>query len=290
MYVQKSFEDREKGSLYIVPTPIGNLDDITFRALNVLKEATLIAAEDTRNTKKLLNHFDIKTPLISYHEHNKQHRTLEIVQKVANGDMIALVSDAGMPAISDPGYELIQALIAKDYPVIVLPGANAALCALIGSGLPTQEFLFYGFLPRKKQEKNQELERLRSNTATMIFYESPHRISATVQSIFDVLGDRQMAIARELSKLHEEYVRGTSSEVLAWLADHQPRGEYCIVVQGHEETEAEKNQLWWSRFSVKEHVDYLIENNQLSSKEAIKQVAEERQLPRREVYELYHIK
>src|SRR5699024_10932398 len=183
MNIQKSFSTHVEGALYVVPTPIGNLEDITFRSLKVLKECSLIAAEDTRKTKQLLNHFQIKKPLISYHEHNKRERGEELIQQVRAGKQITLVSDAGMPAISDPGSDLIRSIIAENLPVIVLPGANAALCAIIGSGLPTNEFLFYGFLPRKKKDKEDELKRLQSTQATIIFYESPYRIKATLKML-----------------------------------------------------------------------------------------------------------
>src|SRR5690625_3495061 len=204
MNIQKSFAKDSKGSLYIVPTPIGNLDDITLRALNTLKSSSIIAAEDTRNTQKLLNHFEINSSLISYHEHNKQKRGQEILERLKKGEQVSLVSDAGMPAISDPGFELIQTSIQADHPVVVLPGANAALCALIGSGLSTKEFLFYGFLPRKKTEKKAELERLHPLKSTIIFYESPYRLKETLEVIFDQLGDRQITIDRELTKRFEE--------------------------------------------------------------------------------------
>lgn len=290
MQIQKSFDDEAKGVIYIVPTPIGNLEDITFRALNVLKKSSLIAAEDTRNTKKLLNHFEINTPLISYHEHNKHIREQEILDRLKEGKQIALVSDAGMPTISDPGYDLIKSATHEDYSVIVLPGANAALCALIGSGLPTSEFLFYGFLPRKNKEKKAELERLKNFQSTLIFYESPYRIKSTLETFLELLGDRKVAIARELTKRFEEYLRGKTSEILSWMDKNEPRGEYCIVVSGNDEINHQEDDLWWSHFSVKDHVNYFITCENLSSKEAIKRVATERKLPRRKVYEIFHVK
>lgn len=287
--IQKSFEDDLKGKLYVVPTPIGNLEDITYRALNTLKSADLIAAEDTRNTQKLLNYFDIHTSLLSYHEHNKREREETIVNKIKEGQSVALVSDAGMPAISDPGYELVRAVTRAALPVVVLPGANAALCALVGSGLPASEFYFYGFLPRKKKEKQAELDRLRSLKATLLIYESPYRIKDTLKVIHEQLGNRNVTIARELTKRFEEYIRGTVEELISWAENTELRGEFCLVIEGSSKVHPSSEDMWWSRLSVEDHVTYLIEEQSLSSKEAIKQVATERKLPKREVYQAYHI-
>lgn len=289
MKTQKSFEATEKGTVYIVPTPIGNLEDITYRALKVLQSVSLIAAEDTRNTKKLLMHFDISTYLISYHDHNKESRGEQLLERLENGESIAFVSDAGMPGISDPGYEMIQSAIAKGLPVVVLPGANAALCALVGSGLSTEEFLFYGFLPRKKKERQKELDRLKPMQATLLFYESPHRLKETVTAIFEQFGDRQVSLARELSKRFEEYIRGSVSEIVEWIEQTELRGEFCIVVEGSKDDSLSADSLWWSHLSVVEHVAYYIEEKNMSSKEAIKKVAVERQMPKREVYQTYHV-
>jgi len=292
MKIQKSFEkeNEDKGIIYVVPTPIGNLEDITFRSLKILKEATIIAAEDTRNTRNLLNHFDIHTPLLSYHEHNKDAREAQLMERLEKGDKIALVSDAGMPAISDPGYELVQAAINADQAVVVLPGANAALCALVGSGLPTDEFIFYGFLPRKKKDKALELTRLKSLPSTMIFYESPHRLKDTLQVFYDQLGERNAVIARELTKRFEEYVRGTISELLSWAENHELKGEFCLVLEGNHESEQQGDTLWWSHLSVDDHVTHYIEEQEISSKEAIKLVATDRKMAKREVYQMFHRK
>ena len=292
MKIQKSFENEkeDKGMVYVVPTPIGNLEDITVRALKVLKEATIIAAEDTRNTRNLLNHFDIHTPLLSYHEHNKDAREAQLMERLEKGDKIALVSDAGMPAISDPGYELVQAAISADQAVVVLPGANAALCALVGSGLPTAEFLFYGFLPRKKKDKVLELTRLKLLPATIIFYESPHRLKDTLKVFYEQLGDRNLVIARELTKRFEEYVRGTISELLSWAEKHELKGEFCLVLEGNHEAEQQGDPLWWSHLSVDDHVTHYIEEQGISSKEAIKLVATDRKMAKREVYQIFHQK
>ncbi|MEN2766738.1 16S rRNA (cytidine(1402)-2'-O)-methyltransferase [Ornithinibacillus xuwenensis] len=289
MMIQKSYEQREEGSLYVVPTPIGNLEDITYRALTILKTASVIAAEDTRNTKKLLNHFEISTPLLSYHEHNKMEREKQLLEKLSNGELIAIVSDAGMPAISDPGYEIVEAAIQNNYAVIVLPGANAALCALVGSGLPSKEFLFYGFLPRKKKEKEAELKRLGMQKATLLFYESPYRIKETLKDIQQHLGNRQATIAREITKRFEEYVRGTVGELIEWAEAQELKGEFCLVVEGTSEESHIETEAWWTNLAIREHVMYYIEEKQLSSKEAIKEVAKERSLPKREVYHSYHI-
>lgn len=290
MKIQKSFEAENKGALYVVPTPIGNLEDITYRALNVLKEASVIAAEDTRNTKKLLNHFDIKTPLISYHEHNKFAREEQLIKRIQDGEKVALVSDAGMPAISDPGYELVQAAIRNDQKVIVLPGANAALCALVGSGLPSDSFYFYGFLPRKKKDKEKELERLQSIRATLLFYESPFRIKETLQSMKHVFNNRQVVLARELTKRFEEYVRGDIEELLDWAKQHEIKGECCLVVSGSDQADDDADERWWSSLSIVEHVNHYIEKQNHSSKEAIKTVAKDRKMPKRDVYQAFHIK
>lgn len=287
--IQKSFEKQSGGTLYVIPTPIGNLEDITYRALTVLRSVALIAAEDTRNTKKLLRHFDILTPLISYHEHNMDMRENMLLDRLGKGDSIAIVSDAGMPGISDPGHEMIEAAIASNRPVVVLPGANAAVCALVGSGISSNEFLFYGFLPRKKKDQIDELKRLKPLKATLLFYESPYRLRETVTQIYEQLGNRKMAIARELTKRYEEYVRGTASDVVSWANENELKGEFCIVTEGSREKSCDANQLWWSPLSVNEHIAHYMENEKMKSKEAIKKVAEDRHMAKRDVYQIYHI-
>ncbi|MFA1822354.1 16S rRNA (cytidine(1402)-2'-O)-methyltransferase [Virgibacillus oceani] len=290
MNIQKSFEETEKGVLYVVPTPIGNLEDITYRALKILESAHYIAAEDTRNTKKLLNHFEIATSLISYHEHNKMAREEQLIHKLSQGESIAIVSDAGMPAISDPGYEIVQTAIKREFKVVVLPGANAALCALIGSGLPTNEFYFYGFLPRKKKEKETELVRLKNVQATLLFYESPYRLKDTLKIMKSSLGMRQAAIARELTKRFEEYVRGSLDELMTWSNENEIRGEFCIIVEGSEAGAVENEPaIWWRELSIEEHVNHYVEKENYRNKEAIKRVALDRNVPKREIYQAYHV-
>ncbi len=288
MKSQKSFQQEKEGALYLVPTPIGNLEDITLRALHVLKEVDMIAAEDTRNTRKLLTHFDIKTPFLSYHEHNKKTSGEKILQYLQMGNKIALVSDAGMPAISDPGYELIQEALREDIPVISLPGANAALTALVASGINPQPFYFYGFLPRKKNERTEALEKLKTISATLIFYEAPHRLKETLKAILQVLGDREIVLARELTKKFEEYLRGTVSEAIQWTKEEEVRGEFCLIVQGSEEEAEEADATWWAPLSVQEHVQYHIDQG-LLPKDAIKKTARERGMEKREVYRIFHV-
>lgn len=289
MKTQKSFDYEESvGTLFIVPTPIGNLEDITIRALNTLKSVDLIAAEDTRNTKKLLNHFDINQPLISYHEHSQEKRQSHLINELSNGKKMALVSDAGMPAISDPGQALVQAAIDESFPVVVLPGANAALCALVGSGLNTDHFYFYGFLPRKNKDRKAAFERLGKMTDTVILYESPYRLKDTLADLVKFLGDRKICLGRELTKRFEEYIRGRVTEVIEWCETGTIKGEFCILIEGAS-LEAEIEATWWQDLSIVEHVDYHIENEDITSKEAIKRVALERQLPKREVYQSYHV-
>ncbi|UOQ49536.1 16S rRNA (cytidine(1402)-2'-O)-methyltransferase [Gracilibacillus caseinilyticus] len=287
MQIQKSYQNEsEKGTLYVVPTPIGNLDDITFRALKVLEQADIVLAEDTRNTGKLLHHFELKKKMISYHEHNKMAREDQIIDMLQKGKMLALVSDAGMPGISDPGYEIIRAAIDADYSVVVLPGASAALSALVGSGLPTDQFYFYGFLPRKKKDRDQALQLLQSIDTTFILYESPHRIVDTLQLLADSLGDRRVAVARELTKKFEEFIRGNLAEVSNWITDNPVKGECVILVEG---VKLEDQVDWWEDLTLSKHVEQLIEREQVSSKEAIKSVAKARNIPKREVYSAYHM-
>ncbi|MGP4109139.1 16S rRNA (cytidine(1402)-2'-O)-methyltransferase [Virgibacillus sp. L01] len=289
MNIQKSFDKQVQGAIYVVPTPIGNLEDITFRALKILKSASVIAAEDTRNTRKLLSHFEISTPLVSYHEHNKESREKQLLDRVDNDELVAIVSDAGMPAISDPGYELVQAAIEADHSVIVLPGANAALCALVGSGLPASEFHFYGFLPRKKKDKVAELERIKTLQATILFYESPYRLKDTLKVMHEQLGNRQIVVARELTKKFEEYARGTVEELLLWTEEKELKGEICLVVEGTSETSITENELWWSHLSITDHVTHYIDEDHLSSKDAIKRAATDRNMAKRDVYQAFHV-
>lgn len=290
MQIQNSYAASDLGTLYVVPTPIGNLEDMTFRAVSTLKKVALIAAEDTRQTIKLLRHYEVENPLLSYHEHNRVSRAEELIERLKSGVDVALVSDAGMPAISDPGFELVQEAIENEINVVVLPGANAALCALVGSGLPTEEFLFYGFLPRKKQEKKTALQRLKQKQATLIFYESPYRIKDTVQLIWDELGDRQVSVAREITKLYEQYIRGSASEVTGWLSENNVKGECCIVVQGSDGDVSTTGELWWDDLSVIDHVAHYEQKENIPHKLALKQVAVDRNVSRREIYQQIHVK
>src|SRR5579875_7272 len=289
MWQQKSFEHEEqKGILYLVPTPIGNLEDMSFRAVKILKDVDLIAAEDTRNTKKLLHFFEIDTPVISYHEHNKVTSGEKLLHKIKEGLKIALVSDAGMPAISDPGYELVVNAVQEKLAVVPLPGANAAMTALIASGLSCQPFYFYGFLSRHKKEKRQELEELKFQKATLIFYEAPHRLKETLGLMVEILGNRQIAICRELTKKFEEFIRGSLQEVIEWADTDEVRGEFCLIVEGSDKGAATEEN-WWEGLSIDEHVKHYISTNNMTSKEAVKQTAKDRGMNKRDVYQIFHI-
>ncbi|MBX7003672.1 16S rRNA (cytidine(1402)-2'-O)-methyltransferase [Bacillus aerophilus] len=287
---QKSFDGQsEMGILYLVPTPIGNLEDMTFRAIQTLKDVDYIAAEDTRQTKKLCHVYEIDTPLTSYHEHNKDSSGHKLIEWLKEGKNIALVSDAGLPTISDPGAEVVRDFTNIGGYVIPLPGANAALTALIASGIAPQPFFFYGFLDRQKKEKKKQLEALKKRQETIIFYEAPHRLKETLTVMKEVWGNRNIAITRELTKKFEEFIRGDLEYALTWVTEQQIRGEFCLVVQGNDQDEEELNEeVWWNSLSEKEHVIHYIEEG-LTSKEAIKRTAVERGVPKRTIYDAYHI-
>jgi 16S rRNA (cytidine1402-2'-O)-methyltransferase len=290
MWQQKSFEKEGlEPALYLVPTPIGNLEDMSFRALRILKEADVIAAEDTRNTKKLCNYFEISTPIVSYHEHNKEYSGKQMLERLRSGEVIALVSDAGLPTISDPGYELVKEAIAEQFKVIPLPGANAALTALIASGLIPQPFYFYGFLQRGAKEKKQELEKLKKLESTWIVYESPHRLKDTLKHMHEILGDRRIVLCRELTKKFEEFIRGTVSEALTWATESEIRGEFCLIIEGGQWSEEEPEEAWWMVLDIVGHVNHYMETKQFTSKDAIKLVAKDRNMQKRDVYQAYHI-
>ena len=281
-----SFQNQDSGTLYLVPTPIGNLDDMTFRAVKVLTGADLIAAEDTRHTQQLLNHFDIHTPEISFHEHNTEQRIPELIGKLKAGLTIAQCSDAGMPSISDPGKELVAAAVKEGIPVVPLPGANAGLTALIASGLVPQPFYFYGFLERKHQQQVQELEQLRNRSETMIFYEAPHRLKKTLKVMAEVFGDdRQAVLARELTKRYEEFSRGSLAELTAFYDEHQPRGEYVVLIAGnpHPDEYVQNDEAG----TPIEQIDQKISEG-LSTNAAIKLVAKKNKSNRQELYKQYH--
>ena len=275
------------GCLYLVATPIGNLEDITLRALRILKEADQIACEDTRHTQKLLSHYNISKPLVSYHEHNEMTRAPELVLAMEQGQQIALVSDAGMPLVSDPGYRLVTLALRHHIPVIPVPGPSALLAALSASGLPNEEFLFAGFLPARSGERRRALERLRIEDRTIIFYEAPHRIEETLADAREILGDRPACLAREVTKLHEEFRRGTLSELVASLSDKPVRGEITLLIGAvpPEQRAAERN----SSQSLAERVDELIRQAKLDRKEALKLAAKERGLSKRAAYSELHL-
>jgi len=273
--------------LYLVATPIGNLEDITLRALRILKEADQIACEDTRHTQKLLNHYGIAKSLVSYHEHNEMTRAPELVLAMERGAQIALVSDAGMPLVSDPGYRLVTLALRHRLPVVPVPGPSALLAALSASGLPNEEFLFAGFLPARSGERKRALERLRIEDRTMILYEAPHRIEETLAAALEVLGERPACLAREVTKMHEEFRRGTLSELAASLAERPARGEITLLIGPvpAEERAAQRD----SSQSLAERVDELIRQAKLDRKEALKLAAKERGLSKRAAYSELHL-
>ena len=268
-----------KGTLYICPTPIGNLEDITLRTIRILKEVDLIAAEDTRHTIKLLNHYEIKKPLISYHEHNKIVKGDVLIEKLKSGMNIALVTDAGMPGISDPGEDIIHLAIENEIEVVALPGATASIIALVLSGLSTDKFVFEGFLPSKKQDRIKELERLKTEERTIILYEAPHRILSLLKDMEKVLGDRQISISRELTKIYEETFRGTIKEALSKFDDEKPRGEFVLIVKGAEIIRKDP----YEDIPIKEHIKYYMEEG-FTKKEAVRKVADLRNISKNLVY------
>ena len=269
--------------LFLVATPIGNLEDITLRAIRVLKEADLIACEDTRHTRKLLDHFGINKPTISYHEHNEQSRAQELTEKMRSGAKVALVTDAGTPGISDPAYRIVVAALAQNIPVIPIPGATALVAGLIASGLPTDAFLFVGFLPSKRQARREKLEEIRTYRETIVMYEAPHRITETLLEARSILGDRQASLARELTKLHEQFLRGTLSEISAQLQTQEPRGEMTLVIAGQS---AEEIVTPSAEIPLTELLEKLMQSQNLSRNDALKQVAKMRGLSKKEAYNL----
>ncbi len=284
MKKQRSFKEKTFGILYLVPTPIGNLEDMTFRSVKTLQTVDLIASEDTRNTQKLLNHFDINVPQKSLHEHNYKERVPQFIELLQAGKSIAQVSDAGMPSISDPGHELVVACIAAEIAVVALPGPTAGLTALIASGLTPQPNYFYGFLKRKKKEQLEELTSLAYQKATMIFYESPYRLGATIENMMKVFGpERQAVVCRELTKIHEEYLRGTLAELHAYLAETPVKGECCLMVAGATE-EAPPAEIVGT---IIEQVDALVAEG-IKPNVAIKEVAKKNGLKKQVVYNDYH--
>ena len=273
------------GTLYLCATPIGNLEDITFRVLRTLKEVDLIAAEDTRNTLKLLNHFEIKTPMTSYHEYNKFDKARYLVEKLANGVNIALVTDAGTPGISDPGEEIVRQAYEAGIKVSSLPGACACVTALTLSGLSTRRFAFEAFLPNDKKERKAILEILRNETRTLIIYEAPHHLKATLNELYDALGDRKITLCKELTKLHETAQLMTLQSAIQYYSENAPKGEYVLVIEGKtlEELETEKQDSWKS-MSIPEHMEIYLSQG-IPKKDAMKKVASDRGISKRDVYQ-----
>lgn len=268
------------GTLYIVATPIGNLEDITLRAIRILKEVDMIAAEDTRHTLKLLNHLEISKPLISYHRHNEDIKTDILIKKLQQGKQIALVSDAGTPGICDPGEEVIKKCIKEDIPVVPIPGACAMINALICSGLDTKEFVFIGFLPLNKKNRKEKLEEIKNITKTIILYEAPHKLDTTLKDLKEIIGDRKIILARELTKIHEEYIR-ENIDILIERAK-ELKGEIVLIIEGEEKKE--ENDLL--QLSLEEHYRYYEEKG-LSKKEIIKKIAKDRNVNKNEIYQKF---
>lgn len=286
MQVQKSFKGQSNyGTLYLVPTPIGNLQDMTFRSVQILKEVDLICAEDTRNTGLLLKHFEIETKQYSFHEHNAYEKIPDLLERLKSGLSLAQVSDAGMPSISDPGHDLVKAAIAEDIPVVALPGASAGITALIASGLAPQPHIFYGFLPRKKGQQIDFFKEKVSYPETQIFYESPYRVADTLENMHEVYGNRQVTLVRELTKLYEEYQRGSISEILDYIDSNPLKGECLLIVAGASENDREENLT--SDVTPVEAVETLIDSG-MKPNQAIKTIAKERKINRQELYNLFH--
>lgn len=273
------------GTLYLCATPIGNLEDITYRVLRTLKEVDLIAAEDTRNSIKLLNHFDIQTPMTSYHEFNKIEKAYQLVAKLKEGKNIALITDAGTPGISDPGEDIVRICYEEGIEVTSLPGAAACITALTMSGRPTRRFSFEAFLPKDKKERAAVLEELKNETRTIIIYEAPHHLLKTIKELMDALGDRELTVCRELTKKHEEKIQTTFSALLSYYEDKEPRGEYVLVICGRSRDEIIKEQQSsWEEMSIEEHMAHY-ENQGVDHKEAMKLVAKDRGVSKRDIYQ-----
>ena len=273
------------GKLYLCATPIGNLEDITLRVLRTLKEVDLIAAEDTRNSIKLLNHFDIKTPMTSYHEYNKIDKAYVLINKMQEGQNIALITDAGTPGISDPGEELAVMCYEAGIEVTSLPGPAACVTALTLSGLPTRRFAFEAFLPADKKERKQILEELKNETRTIILYEAPHRLVRTLEELKEMLGNRRMTLCRELTKKHETAFHSTIDDLILYYQTEKPLGECVLVIEGRSRKEMEEEQkASWEKITIEEHME-LYENKGYSRKEAMKLVANDRGMTKREVYQ-----
>lgn len=286
MQVQKSFKHQQPtGILYLVPTPIGNLQDMTFRAIEVLKTVDLIAAEDTRNTGFLLKHFAIETRQTAFHEHNAHEKIPYLLEVLQAGQSVAQVSDAGLPSISDPGHDLVQAALELEIAVVALPGASAGITALIASGLAPQPHVFYGFLPRKTNQQRSFFEAKKAYPETQIFYESPYRVVSTLENLLAVYGDRQVVVVRELTKLFEEYQRGKISELLAYLEEHPLKGECLLIVEGYQEQLMQVEEA--SPDAVLDLVEAAIDQGKKTT-QAIKEVAKQLGLKKQEVYNLYH--
>ena len=273
-------------ALYLVATPIGNLEDITLRALRVLEEADMIACEDTRQTQKLLHHYGITTRTVSYHEHNEMTRAAELVKDLQEGSSVALVTDAGMPGISDPGFRLISLAIRHHVPVVPIPGAAAFLAGLVASGLPTDSFRFSGFLPPKRGERRAALEAVKASPRTQVFYEAPHRIVETMEDVCEVLGNaRQVVIAREVTKLHEEFLRGRAGEILETLkARDGVKGEITLLIGKAEEADARRGTAALGCPSIRHRVEQIISEQKVDRKAALKKVAKERGISKSEAY------
>lgn len=272
------------GTIYLVPTPIGNLGDITLRALETLKKVDVVAAEDTRQSLKLLNHFEIKKPLISYHMHNEQGKSEQLIDRAKNGESIAVVSDAGTPGVSDPGEVIVKKCIEQGIEFVVLPGATAFTTALVYSGLDTTKFMFKGFYPRENKDRKTFLADIEQRTETIIVYESPYRIIDALSSMLEGLGDRNVAVCRELTKMHESIYRGTFSEAINFFNENAPRGEFVIVIEGKSKEAIElEEKAKWEHMSIKEHILSYIEAGE-KKKDAVKLVAKERGLAKSDVY------
>lgn len=274
-----------KGTLYLCATPIGNLEDMTFRAVRILKEVDVIAAEDTRNSVKLLNHFDIHTPMTSYHEFNKIDKGQYLVKRLLEGENIALITDAGMPGISDPGEELVRMCRDAGVPVTAVPGACACVTALVISGRPTRRFCFEAFLPIDKKERRAVLEELKTETRTSIIYEAPHRLVKTLQELLNELGDRKITVCKELTKKHETGFETTLKEAVPYYEQNEPRGEYVLVLEGCSRQQMEQEaQDAWKEMSLGDHMK-LYEEQGMNRKDAMKQVAKDRGVGKREIYQ-----